>query len=157
MKLFEFRLIEIDVNKTLSNEQSEWKIVSADDRDEAIKLIDSFVRTFYPDPERLEADSGLPSYCFYKRTIQLIVDSFREVSLEEWMGKIFSESLINRDQDIKKKSIGVKIPPISVKDMNSEQKARLLSAMIQGAVDTDITAEGIFHLVYFVTEGGKWV
>jgi len=157
MKLFEFQLIEIDVNKTFSNEHTEWKIVSAEDKDEAIKLIDSFVRTFYPDPERVEVNVGLPSYCFYKRTIQLIVDSLQEVSLEKWLGRRFSEGLINNDPDIKKKSIEVKIPPISVKDMNPKEKAKFLSAMVQGAVNADFTDEGIFHLVYFVIEGGKWV
>ena len=65
MKLFEFQLIEIDVNRTFSKEQTEWKIVSAEDEGEAIKLIDSFVRTFYPAPEHVEVSSKLLSYCFY--------------------------------------------------------------------------------------------
>jgi len=157
MKLFEFRLIETDVNRTFSNEHHEWKIVGADDKDDALKLISFFVKTYYPDPEPIPVVSGLPAYSFYKGTVHIYVDSFQEISLEKWLGKIFSLSLINEDQVIEKKASKVKIPPISVKDMEPEQKAKLLAAMMEGAFNSDITAEGIFHLVYFVLEGGKWV
>jgi len=156
MKLFEFRLIETDVNKTFSNERHEWKIVSADDGKEAIKLIDAFVKTFYPDPERIIVVSGFPAYSFYRGTIQLFVDSFQETSLEKWIGKVFSLNLINDELDIKKRC-EVEMLPIPIKDMNSQQKARLLSGLVQGAANDDVTAEGLFHLTYHIIEGGKWV
>ena len=43
MKLFEFQLIEIDVNRTFSKEQTEWKIVSAEDEGEAGVFFTEFV------------------------------------------------------------------------------------------------------------------